>query len=134
MASTVIKQYLKEIPAIILFPQCRPDVYWTDPRMDKMVMQQIETVKNEFSVDEKRKYLLGVSMGGYGVWHFAAEYPKNFAALVSICGGSPLKGWKSFFANCRKDRQNSGVAFSRKRRPSCASQRVTKFGGGDQSK
>ena len=34
--------------------------------------------------------LVGVSMGGYGVWHFAAEYPGKFAALVSICGGSSL--------------------------------------------
>ena len=29
-------------------------------------------------------------MGGYSVWHFAARYPRKFAALVSICGGSPL--------------------------------------------
>ena len=90
MFATVVKQYLKQIPAIILLPQCRPNKYWSDPQMDKMVMKQIENVSGEFSVDAKRKYLLGVSMGGYGVWHFAAEHPKNFAALVSICGGSPL--------------------------------------------
>ncbi len=96
MFSSVIKQYLKDIPAIIMFPQCRPNVYWSDAKMDKMVMQEIEAVKNEFSVDETRKYLIGVSMGGYGVWSFASEYPEKFAALVSICGGSPLSNGDRF--------------------------------------
>lgn len=90
MFGTVVKQYLKQIPAIVLLPQCRPNKYWSDPQMDKMVLREIEEVSQEFDTDAKRKYLLGVSMGGYGVWHFAAEHPNNFAALVSICGGSPL--------------------------------------------
>lgn len=96
MFATVVKQYLKQIPAIVLLPQCRPDKFWADPQMDKMVMRQIENVSTEFSVDANRQYLLGVSMGGYGVWHFAAEYPKKFAALVSICGGSPLTNGDRF--------------------------------------
>ncbi len=102
MFSSVIKQYLKDIPAMILFPQCRPSVYWSDPQMDKMVMRQIEAVKSEFAIDEKRKYLIGVSMGGYGVWSFASEYPKTFAALVSICGGSPLSNGNRFLPIAEK--------------------------------
>ncbi len=102
MFSSVIKQYLKDIPAIILFPQCRPNVYWSDPLMDKMVMSQIEAVSDEFSVDKKRQYLIGVSMGGYGVWSFASKYPQKFAALVSICGGSPLSNGDRFSPIARK--------------------------------
>jgi predicted peptidase len=90
MFATVVKQYLKQLPAIVLFPQCRPNRYWSDAAMDEMVAQQIESLNAEFSIDRARQYLLGVSMGGYGVWHFAANYPQKFAALVSICGGSPL--------------------------------------------
>lgn len=90
MFATIIKQYLKRIPAIVLFPQCRANKYWIDAPMDKMVIGQIESVSAEFSADNARKYLIGVSLGGYGVWHFAANYPPEFAALVSICGGSPL--------------------------------------------
>ena len=90
MFATIIKQYIKQISAIVLFPQCRPDNYWIDAPMDKMVIGQIESVSANYSVDEKRKYLIGVSMGGYGVWHFAANYPREFAALVAICGGSPF--------------------------------------------
>lgn len=96
MFGQVVKQYLKQMPAIVLLPQCRPNVYWTNAKMDEMVMRQIETVSSEFSIDEKRKYLMGVSMGGYGVWHFASNYPKDFAALVSICGGSPLMSGNRF--------------------------------------
>jgi predicted peptidase len=58
--------------------------------MDEMVIKALDQTIEEFDADEKRIYLTGVSMGGYGVWHFAAAYPEKFAALVSICGGSSL--------------------------------------------
>lgn len=90
MFAQLVKQYLKQIPAIILFPQCAPQKFWAEAPMDEMVMRQIETLSEDYAVDPSRNYLLGVSMGGYGVWHFAAQYPQKFAALVSICGGSPL--------------------------------------------
>lgn len=102
MFSQIIKQYLKDIPSIILFPQCRPNVFWSDSQMDKMVMRQIEAVENEFVIDKKRKYLVGVSMGGYGIWSFASKYPNTFAALVSICGGSPLTGGDRFLPIAEK--------------------------------
>jgi predicted peptidase len=96
MFATLVKQYLTEIPAIVLLPQCRPDKFWTDARMETMVTRQIADVGAEFSIDARRQYLLGVSMGGYGVWHLAARYPEKFAALVSICGGSPLTSGDRF--------------------------------------
>jgi predicted peptidase len=96
MFAQIVRQYLKEIPAIVLLPQCRPDRFWADASMERMVMRQFEDTSAEFSVDDARRYLLGVSMGGYGVWHFAAAYPDKFAALVSICGGSPLTSGDRF--------------------------------------
>ena len=82
--------YFAQVPAIVLLPQCRPGKYWSDAQMDAMVMQSLAQTVEEFRADAKRIYLIGVSMGGYGVWHFAAAYPEKFAALVSICGGSPV--------------------------------------------
>lgn len=90
MGAMVLRQYLAQVPAIILLPQCRPGSYWTDPVMDAMVMKSLAQTVEEFGADATRTSLTGVSMGGYGVWHFAAEYPNRFAALVSICGGSPI--------------------------------------------
>lgn len=88
--SQILKQYLKQVPAIVLLPQCRPGRYWSDAAMDEMVMRAIERTTEEFNANAKRIALIGVSMGGYGVWYFAAQHPQKFAALVSICGGSPL--------------------------------------------
>jgi predicted peptidase len=96
MFAQLVRQYLKAIPAIVLFPQCAPDKFWAQAPMDEMVMRQIETITGDYEVDAQRRYLLGVSMGGYGVWHFAANYPQTFAALVAICGGSPLTGGDRF--------------------------------------
>ena len=102
MFSTIVKQYLKPIPAIVLLPQCRPGKYWIDAQMDRMVMQGIEQIVKEFRADAKRLYLVGVSMGGYGVWHFASAYPQKFAALVSICGGSPVASGERFSSIAQK--------------------------------
>ncbi len=53
-------------------------------------MQEIEQTVEELGADEKRIYLTGVSMGGYGVWFLASRHAGKFAALVSICGGSSI--------------------------------------------
>jgi len=102
MFSTIVKQYLKQIPAIVLLPQCHPGKYWSDSAMDRMVMQVVEQTVEEFRADSKRLYLIGVSMGGYGVWHFASHYPQKFAALVSICGGSPAVSGDRFSSIAQK--------------------------------
>ena len=100
--SRILKQYLKQVPAIVLLPQCRPGKYWSDAAMDKMVMQAIGQTVEEFKADAKRISLIGVSMGGYGVWHFAAQHPQKFAALVAICGGSPLLKGERFASVAEK--------------------------------
>ena len=87
------RHYLGQVPAIILLPQCSLGRYWSDRTMEQMVMKSLEQTIEEFAADERRILLTGVSMGGYGVWYFAARHAGRFAALVSICGGSPfIKG------------------------------------------
>ena len=56
-----------------------------------MVIAALDRTVAEFDVDARRLYLTGVSMGGFGAWHIASRHPGKFAALVSICGGSPLR-------------------------------------------
>ncbi len=70
--------------------------------MDEMVINALAGTIEEFGADARRVYLIGVSMGGYGVWHFTASYPKKFAALVSICGGSSIRTGDRFDALARK--------------------------------
>ena len=101
-SGAVARHYFAQVPAVVLLPQCRPQSYWSDPVMDKMVMNALAQTVEEFGADARRVYLIGVSMGGYGVWHFAARYPEKFAALVSICGGSSIPAGDRFDALARQ--------------------------------
>ncbi len=50
-------------------------------------MELIDSLEEEYRVDSERIYLTGLSMGGYGTWHFASLNPHRFAAIAPICGG-----------------------------------------------
>lgn len=39
-------------------------------------------------IDPQRVYLIGLSMGGFGVWDLLSRWPERFAAAVPICGGA----------------------------------------------
>jgi predicted peptidase len=47
----------------------------------------LDSIINEYRVDQDRVYLTGLSMGGYGTWALAAAHPEKFAAIAPICGG-----------------------------------------------
>lgn len=98
----------KDYPAIVIFPQCPPDVMWSRrlnyindngiltfefPIESKpnYAMQMVidlvrELIKTE-SVDKKRIYVTGLSMGGIGTFEFCYYAPDLPAAGISIAGG-----------------------------------------------
>lgn len=82
-----IQQYPERFPCIVVFPQCRKQAWWTSDEMVEQALVALNQTTEEFRGDLKRLYLTGISMGGYGVWKIAAEYPGKFAALAPICGG-----------------------------------------------
>lgn len=84
---TAIRSDRSRIPAIVVMPQCRKNVWWIQPPMDDLAIATLEAATKEFHGDTQRTYLTGLSMGGYGSWHLAEKYPGRFAALVVICGG-----------------------------------------------
>jgi predicted peptidase len=61
---------------------------WSTARLDAL----LEEVQEEHRVDPDRIYLTGLSMGGYGAWHLAMEFPHRFAALAPISGGATPSG------------------------------------------
>jgi predicted peptidase len=101
-AGGFVRQYLERLPAVALLPQCRKGRYWHDPEMERMVLAELEQTRSEFSADPRRLYVAGVSMGGFGAWHLAANHPGKFAAVVSVCGGSTLTGGDRFTPLARK--------------------------------
>jgi predicted peptidase len=43
---------------------------------------------NDFSVNKKQMYVMGLSMGGMGTIEIVRRNPKMFAAAIPICGGA----------------------------------------------
>jgi predicted peptidase len=44
------------------------------------VLELIPALQKEYSIDAKRIYLTGLSVGGYGTWDLLARKPEVFAA------------------------------------------------------
>jgi len=82
-----IRSHPERFPAIVVMPQCRKDVRWTDSAMEAQSLAALDQSIKEFHGDLDRVYLSGLSMGGYGSWALAAKYPGRWAAAWIICGG-----------------------------------------------
>ena len=85
-------------PCFILAPQCPAGKLWADPFSDqpldqiRLVLEMLDSIEREFSIDSKRLYVIGISMGGFATWDIIARHPSRFAAAVPICGGgNPAK-------------------------------------------
>lgn len=84
-------------PAIVVFPQARPDHLWDDS-MQTVALAALEAATREFRADRARTYLMGFSMGGRGAWWLASRHPERFAAAVVIAGpvaDIPVRLWST---------------------------------------
>src|ERR1051325_7289128 len=87
-------------PCFVLVPQCPRTDSWASyggqpTETVRLTLAAIESLKREFSIDPRRLYLVGVSMGGHGVWEWVTRFPRMFAAAVPICAaGDPARASK----------------------------------------
>lgn len=98
----------KNYPAIIVFPQCPENSFWSSVSIDRSkspvkfafdyeynfitwpleaVHRLVKHLMDEESIDKKRCYITGLSMGGMGTFEFVYRFPKIFAAALPICSG-----------------------------------------------
>lgn len=75
----------KDFPFILISPQCPRNGWWTS-KADALA-KLVDEVAGKLSVDKKKMYCTGLSMGGYGTWTLCAKHPKLFAAAAPVCGG-----------------------------------------------
>jgi predicted peptidase len=81
-----------DLPFIVLAPQCPQMDWWAN--YTEILIMLLDTITEAYNVDETRLYLTGLSMGGFGTWHLATEYPQRFAAIAPVCGfGFSLIGY-----------------------------------------
>jgi predicted peptidase len=91
-----------EYPCFLIAPQCPDGKKWVEvdwsadshtmPKepgeVGRLTLGLIEQSIKELTVDPKRVYLTGLSMGGYGTWDLLARRPDLFAAAAPVCGGA----------------------------------------------
>ena len=82
--NSFFKMINRDYPFMLIAPQCHKNT-WFDHMED--LKKLVSTLAEDEFVDEKRIYLMGNSMGGYGTWQLAMSIPEMFAAIVPICGG-----------------------------------------------
>lgn len=77
----------KSFPAVVASLQCPANELW-NPHGVKAVTDHL--IKTE-RIDAGRVYLTGLSMGGFGTWETAFEYPDTYAAIAPVCGGAGVR-------------------------------------------
>ena len=87
---------MKNFEFITVSPQCLKDKkgkgWWNTNDLNLL----LDHVIKNYKVDEKRIYLTGLSMGGFGSWAWASNYPERFAAVAPVCGGGNPKLAKKY--------------------------------------
>lgn len=76
----------KKFEAVVVAPQVPSGSFW-NPHGVKALVDQLRA---QVRLDEKRLYITGISMGGFGTFDTITEYPELFAAAIPICGGAGI--------------------------------------------
>lgn len=90
-------------PAILVAPQCPNGAQWvevpwgaktphTTPAEPSkplgLTLELLDALDKELAIDPDRRYVTGLSMGGFGTFDAVVRRPNYFAAAVPICGGA----------------------------------------------
>lgn len=104
----------KKYPAIVVFPQCPEESYWSSVTIDREklplaldfnytqpitaplndAISLVQSLKQTEGVNEKRIYITGLSMGGMGTFEAVHRFPDMFASALPICGGGDTARYK----------------------------------------
>ncbi|MDP6046768.1 MAG: dienelactone hydrolase family protein, partial [Phycisphaerae bacterium] len=88
-------------PIFFIAPQCPRGQQWVNAPWSKLshtmpkeaskpmtlAIGLIKKTVADLPVDDKRIYVTGLSMGGFGTWDIIQRMPDYFAAAMPICGG-----------------------------------------------
>lgn len=100
--------FRKRYPAIVVFPQCPKNSYWSSVERDaqtgfsfskkpkrnrtlSLVEGLLKELKSNYGVNKKQIYVGGLSMGGMGTFELVYRNRREFAAAFAICGGAHPK-------------------------------------------
>lgn len=90
-------------PAFLVAPQCPRGSKWVEVSWNfktphetpkepstpmRLTLEVLDALDKEFSIDPDRRYVTGLSMGGFGTFDALVRRPDYFAAGIPICGGA----------------------------------------------
>ncbi len=99
------QEFRQQYPCIIIVPQCPEGKRWVETDWGAASHTQPENMSEpldltmtlllsslmKYNIDKNRVYVVGLSMGGFGVWDVITRFPNIFSAAVPICGGGDEK-------------------------------------------
>jgi len=105
---------------LLLSLRGRGNVFY-DRLAEEDFFRALEATCARYRVDRDRLYLLGVSMGGTGVWRLTTRFPHLFAAVVPICGWTDSNLWyHKWYAPATEDTVSTAGPASGVRACTCA--------------
>lgn len=84
-AERPVAQHVRET-CIVVAPQCSHYEVWNEDQL----LALLDAVVNGYEVDQRRVYLTGLSLGGFGTWAVGLRHPDRFAAIAPVCGGGRI--------------------------------------------
>ncbi|GAB3037826.1 carboxylesterase family protein [Spirosoma pulveris] len=85
----------RKYAAFVFVPRCPPYTGWggvaNTPSVASVAIEAILSLDKKFSIDAQRRYVSGVSRGGYGSWHLIGTHPELFAAAIPVCGEGDIR-------------------------------------------
>jgi predicted peptidase len=97
-------------PAIVVFPQCSENDYWSNVEIKlndstqkrefhfkeggdptnamRLLVSWLPELDKKYLISPDQRYVMGLSMGGMGTYEIVRRMPNYFAAAVPICGGA----------------------------------------------
>lgn len=105
-------QNRQNYPAIVIFPQCPTDSFWSNASIDRskkgrgklmfrnggeptksmhLVVKLMDSIVKKSFVKDDQVYVIGLSMGGMGTFEILSRRPQMFAGAIPICGGGNVE-------------------------------------------
>lgn len=88
--NTAIMGKLREYPAIYVFPSAHNSFYcnmhYGQNFFEHIAFELPSYIESMYPIDTARRYICGLSMGGYGALKIALRNPERFAACGSFSG------------------------------------------------
>ena len=75
-----------DFPFVVLSP-VTPKHGWDSQRAIRFLDDFLKDNRYRYNIDTSRIYLTGFSMGGFGTFSVACDYPDRFTAIVPLAGG-----------------------------------------------